>query len=53
MTESKSEKLKDATWVELCRQFGWVCKLCGVVPQIGKRFEDNLCDDCRLQVKNE
>ena len=53
MNESNSEKLRDATWGELCREYGWVCKVCGTAPQLGERFEDNLCDDCRLQLKNE
>ena len=53
VTESNSEKLKAGNWVDLCREYGWVCKLCGTAPQLGKRFADNLCDDCKLQLKNE
>jgi len=45
---SESEKLKESTWKELCRQYGWLCKMCGAVPELGKQFEDNLCDNCKL-----
>jgi len=49
----KSEKIREATWADLCRRNGWVCKVCGAVPELGKRFDGDLCDDCRLQLKNE
>jgi hypothetical protein len=43
----------DPVWAEMCRAEGWLCKLCGAVPEYAKRFERELCDDCKLQLKNE
>ena len=47
------ERKKDAAWANLCRAEGWVCRVCGSVPERGQRFMDNLCDDCRKIVRNE
>jgi len=48
-----SERKKDEAWANLCRAEGWVCRVCGSVPERGQRFDDNLCDDCRKIVRNE
>jgi hypothetical protein len=48
-----SERKKDEAWANLCRAEGWVCRVCGSVPERGQRFTDNLCDDCRKIVRNE
>jgi hypothetical protein len=32
---------------------GWVCRICGAVPERGQQFTDNLCDDCRKIARNE
>jgi hypothetical protein len=48
-----TQRRKDDAWAKLCRENGWVCKLCGSFPEVGKRFEDELCEDCRLQIRNE
>ena len=53
MTLSADNNERDKAWVNLCQQSGWVCKICGAVPNVGQRFEDDLCDDCKLRVKNE
>ena len=47
------ESDSDRIWAATCLAEGWVCKLCGAVPECGKRFDDDLCDDCRLRLKNE
>jgi hypothetical protein len=43
----------DRAWTNLCLDSGWVCRICGAVPQRDQRFPDNLCDDCRKMVRNE
>ena len=53
MSASNPDKISVAAWANLCRESGWVCKVCGAVPELGKRFDAELCDDCRLQLKNE
>jgi hypothetical protein len=47
------ERKKDAAWANLCRAEGWVCRVCGSVPERGQRFTHDLCDDCRKIVRNE
>jgi hypothetical protein len=48
-----AEREKDKAWTNLCRESGWVCRICGAVPQRGQQFTDNLCDDCRKIARNE
>jgi hypothetical protein len=44
---------KEKIWESLCRECGWVCRICGEVPEEGQQFVDNLCDDCRKMTRNE
>jgi hypothetical protein len=53
MTTEEEERRKATAWEGLCRENGWCCRLCGALPELGKQFEDTLCEDCRLSVKNE
>jgi len=39
-------------WQNFCTTQGWTCRICGAIPDIGKQFEDNVCEDCRLLTKN-
>ena len=39
-------------WNEFCMSKGWACRLCGEIPEIGKQFNDNLCEDCQLSLRN-
>ena len=53
MGDEDPEDRKEAAWITLCHAEGWVCRVCGFVPERGQRFADNLCDDCRKIVRNE
>jgi hypothetical protein len=53
MSRDDEEREKDKAWANLCLDTGWVCRLCDAIPKRGKRFENDLCDDCRLLTKNE
>jgi hypothetical protein len=44
MSTDDSESEKDKAWANVCRAEGWVCRVCGSVPERGQRFQDNLCD---------
>jgi len=49
-----TERKKDEAWANLCESEGWVCRVCGAVPpERGRRFEGEICDDCRLIAGNE
>jgi hypothetical protein len=49
-----TERKKDEAWATLCESERWVCLVCGAVPpERGKRFEGEICDDCRLIARNE
>jgi len=48
-----TQRLKEEAWKKLCRESGWVCKVCGATPEVGEEFEGELCEDCRLQIRNE
>jgi hypothetical protein len=48
-----SERKKDVAWEHLCQENGWACRICGTIPERGKQFENGLCEDCRLSIKNE
>jgi hypothetical protein len=43
---------KAAVWQNLCAENGWACRICGAIPDLGKQFDNNLCDDCRLTLHN-
>ena len=53
VVSSEAEGEKDKAWESLCRAEGWVCRICGAVPERGQQFTDNLCDDCRKIARNE
>jgi hypothetical protein len=48
-----AEHEKGKIWADLCRESGWVCPICGAVPEPGQQFRDKLCDDCRKIARNE
>ena len=48
-----AERQKDKAWANLCRESGWVCRICGAVPERGQHFTDDLCGDCRKIARNE
>jgi hypothetical protein len=48
-----AERLKDEAWAKLCHESGWVCKICGAVPERGQRFDDDVCGDCRLIIRSQ
>jgi hypothetical protein len=48
-----AEREKDRIWANLCRESGWLCRICGAVPEHGQQFTDDLCDDCRKIARNE
>jgi hypothetical protein len=50
---SSADRDRETAWADLCRQRGWVCEICGAVPELGKKFEDDICDECRLRLKIE
>jgi len=51
--EWNAPQRKQKAWEKLCIENGWVCKLCGCSPALGKQLEEQLCEDCRLQMRNE
>ena len=51
--DGRAEREKDNRWTNLCRESGWVCRICGAVPEHGQQFTDDLCDDCRKIARNE
>jgi len=53
VSASNPEKITETACAKLCRERGWVCKVCGAVPALGKQFDADLCDDCTFQLKNE
>ena len=32
------EHEKDAAWTKLCTENGWICRICGAVPERGSDF---------------
>ena len=53
MSTNHEEQSKDEGWASLCRENGWICRVCGAIPERGRQFDDNLCDDCRLVIRSE
>jgi len=53
MSASDLERDKQTAWAKLCYENACVCKVCGAVPEVGQRLERDLCDDCKLRIKNE
>jgi len=43
---------QEIVWKQLCLDKGWECRLCGAIPEVGKEFENNLCEDCKLSLRN-
>jgi hypothetical protein len=44
---------QDQVWTNLCRDRGWVCRICGAMPERGQQLTYDLCDDCRKIARNE
>ena len=42
MVSSDAKGERDKAWESLCRAEGWVCRICGGVPERGQHFTDNL-----------
>jgi hypothetical protein len=52
MSTADPERRKDIAWEHLSLENGWSCRICGAIPDVGMRFENNLCEDCRLSLRN-
>jgi hypothetical protein len=52
MSAAGSGRRPDIAWENLCLEKGWCCRICGALPEIGKQFENDLCEDCRLTLRN-
>jgi hypothetical protein len=52
MNTAGPERRKDIAWENLALENGWCCRICGAIPELGVRFKDNLCEDCRLSLGN-
>ena len=44
--------VEQVAWQQFCICKGWECRLCGEIPEIGKQFTNNLCEDCQLSIRN-
>lgn len=53
MSTQEAERERDRVWANLCSESGCVCRICGAVPECGRRFTDNLYDDCRSATDGE
>jgi hypothetical protein len=51
--DTERARTRDAAWHRVCQENGWVCRICGAVPDVGHLFETELCDDCRKMARNE
>lgn len=49
----KSERDRERVWADVCWAADWTCKLCDAVTERGRRFYGDVCDDCKLRIKNE
>ena len=47
-----SESARQLAWRELCVENGWSCRICGALPELGQQFENNLCEDCKISLRN-
>jgi len=52
MSSADPERRKDIAWDHLSLENGWSCRICGAIPDVGVQFENNLCEDCRLSLRN-
>jgi hypothetical protein len=52
MSTADPERRKDIAWEHLSLENGWSCRICGAIPDVGVQFENNLCEDCRLSLRN-
>jgi len=52
MSTADPERQKAIAWENLSLEKGWCCRICGVIPELGKQFENNLCEDCKLSLRN-
>jgi len=43
---------KQLAWQQLCEENGWRCRICGAVPELGQQFENNICEDCKISLRN-
>ena len=43
---------KQLAWQQLCEENGWRCRICGAIPELGRQFENNMCEDCKISLKN-
>jgi len=49
---TEDPKHDEIAWERLCRDKGWCCRFCSSIPKVGEPFKDNVCEDCRLSMKN-
>ena len=47
-----SDPAKQLAWQQLCEENGWRCRICGGLPEIGQQFENNVCEDCKISLRN-
>jgi len=52
MSTADPERRKDIAWANLSRENGPSCRICGAVPEAGLQLENDLCEDCRLSLRN-
>ena len=52
MSSADQHRQRDIAWEHLSLENGWSCRICGAIPAVGVKFEDNLCEDCTLSLRN-
>jgi len=52
MSTPDPERRRDIAWEAHCLENGWSCRFCGAIPDVGTQFENNLCEDGRLSLRN-
>ena len=52
MSSADQERRKDIAWETLSFENGWSCRICGAIPAVGVQFEHNLCEVCKLSLRN-
>ena len=50
--QAASEEAKHLAWEKLCAENGWSCRICGAFPELGQQLEDNVCEDCKISLRN-